>query len=334
MAKIVLGMGTSHGPMLSTPPEQWGQRAIFDRGIMHHYKGRTWSFDALAEARKDGHFEREIDMETWRRRSAACRAALDRLAAIWAEAKPDVAVIVGNDHMEMFDESTVPAFSVFRGTTINNNPWIPERIARAAPGVAIAIPGHIPPGGAHHEGVPGLGLRITQSLTADGFDVASMTQMPKDETPHAYGFVYRQIMKDRVVPNVPLAINTYYAPNQPTIRRCYDFGKALARAIASWDSDAKVALIGSGGLSHFVIDESVDNAFLDAMKTRSIDQLAALGEPIFQSGTSEIKNWIPVAGAMAELGYPVDIVDYVPCYRSIAGTGNAMGFVAWRGPEA
>jgi 3-O-methylgallate 3,4-dioxygenase len=330
MAKIVLGMGTSHGPMLSTPPEQWGQRAIFDRGIMHHYKGRMWSFDALAEERKDGHFEREIDLETWRRRHAACRAALDRLAAIYAEAKPDVAVIVGNDHMEMFEESAVPAFSVCWGAAIENHPWTDERIAKAAPGVAIAVPGHVPPGGARYQGQPALGRHIVEAVTAGGFDVASLTAMPKNETPHAYGFVYRQIMKDRVVPNVPVAINTYYAPNQPTVRRCYDFGKALARAIQSWDSDARVALIGSGGLSHFVIDESVDQAFFDAVRTRRIDALAALGEPIFQSGTSEIKNWIPVAGAMAELDYAPEIVDYVPCYRSIAGTGNAMGFVAWR----
>ncbi len=60
--------------------------------------------------------------------------------------------------------------------------------------------------------------------------------------------------------------------------------------------------------------------------------MADLGEAIFQAGTSEVKNWIPVAGAMADLGYPPTVVDYIPCYRSEAGTGNAMGFVYWR-PE-
>src|SRR5579862_1592324 len=85
MAKIVLGMGTSHGPMLSTPPDQWGQRAMFDRGVRHHFKGRTWSFDELLEARKEGHFEREITPELWRQRHAACRAALVKLADVFAE---------------------------------------------------------------------------------------------------------------------------------------------------------------------------------------------------------------------------------------------------------
>ncbi len=330
MAKIVLGMGTSHGPMLSTPPEEWGQRAIFDRGITHHFKGRTWSFDELVAARKDRHFEREITLERWRARHAACRSALAKLADVFAAVKPDIAVIVGNDHMEMFNESAVPAFSVFWGEAIVNNPWSTERIAKAAPGVMIAVPGHVPPGGATYPCVPALGRKLIESVIAEGFDVAAMKQLPSDETPHAYGFVYRQIMRDIPVPCVPVALNTYYPPNQPAIGRCYDFGKALARAIEAWDSDAKVALIASGGLSHFVIDEEVDGVFFDALRKRRIGELAALGEAIFQSGTSEVKNWVPVAGAMAELGFALDIVDYVPCYRSAAGTGNAMGFVYWR----
>ena len=43
-----------------------------------------------------------------------------------------------------------------------------------------------------------------------------------------------------------------------------------------------------------------------------------------------MKNWVPVAGAMAELGFAMTLVDYVPCYRSLAGTGNAMCFAHWR----
>ncbi len=48
------------------------------------------------------------------------------------------------------------------------------------------------------------------------------------------------------------------------------------------------------------------------------------------SGHSEIKNWITVAGIMAETRLKMNIVDYVPCYRSEAGTGNAMGFAYWK----
>jgi 3-O-methylgallate 3,4-dioxygenase len=316
--------------MLSTPPEQWVQRANFDRTVKHPWKGKMWSFDELVAARKGDHFERQITPELWRQRHAACRAALKQLAAVFDAAAPDLVVIVGNDHMEMFSEWAVPAFTVFWGEELINNPWTPEREAKAAQGTLIAVPGHVPPGGARYPCVPALGQHLIQALIGDGFDVAAMKRLPGEETPHAYGFVYRQLMSDKLIPCVPLALNTYYPPNQPTIRRCYEFGKALARAIEAWPGEQRIALIASGGLSHFVIDESIDRTFIEAMQTRRIDALAALGEETFQSGTSEIKNWVPVAGAMAELGFDFHLVDYVPCYRSIAGTGNAMGFVHWQ----
>ena len=65
------------------------------------------------------------------------------------------------------------------------------------------------------------------------------------------------------------------------------------------------------------------------VQRRIIDALEALGEPIFQEGTSEAKNWVALMGAMAELKWTPETVAYVPCYRSLAGTGNAMGFVHW-----
>jgi 3-O-methylgallate 3,4-dioxygenase len=330
MAKIVLGLGTSHGPMLSTPPEEWGQRAIFDRQIRHHYRGETWSFAELVEARKQRHFEREITLERWRERHAACRQALARLAAVFADAHPDIVVILGNDHMEMFEPAAVPAFSVFWGEALINNPYSAEHMARLAPGQAIALPGHIPPGGARYPCASTLGRHLIEAATAAGFDVASMKQLPREETPHAYGFVYRQIMGDRALPCVPVALNTYYPPNQPSVARCYAFGTVLGRAIESWDSDLTVALIASGGLSHFVIDEELDAAFLDSLRRGDIDKLGGFSEAHFQSGTSEIKNWLPLAGAMAALGFELGDIDYIPCYRSPAGTGNAMGFVSWR----
>jgi 3-O-methylgallate 3,4-dioxygenase len=244
--------------------------------------------------------------------------------------KPDVAVIVGNDQKEIFRDAYTPALTVFNGKTITNTMFSDERIAALPPGIAVAIPGHIPPEGATYPGAPDLAEHIIKSLTSDEFDVATLTQLPHDETPHAFGFIYRQVMLDQAVPSVPVILNTFYPPNQPSVRRCYEFGESLVQAIESWQSDARVALIASGGLTHFVIDEEVDRAIFDAMQSGSIEKVADLGEPIFQAGTSEVKNWVPVAGAMAQLGFKFHPVDYVPCYRSEAGTGNAMAFVYWR----
>ena len=78
------------------------------------------------------------------------------------------------------------------------------------------------------------------------------------------------------MPAVPLFINTFYPPNQPSVRRCFALGNALVDAIASWDEDVRVAVIGSGGMSHFVVDEELDRGFLDAMKRKDADALMAI----------------------------------------------------------
>jgi 3-O-methylgallate 3,4-dioxygenase len=124
-------------------------------------------------------------------------------------------------------------------------------------------------------------------------------------------------------------INTFYPPNQPTAGRCFEFGRALGRAILSWPENLRVGVIASGGLTHFVIDEAFDAQVIEAMLTGNAASLASVEEAMFQSGTSEIKNWIAVAGIMAEAGLKMRLVDYVPCYRSEAGTGSAMGFACW-----
>jgi 3-O-methylgallate 3,4-dioxygenase len=336
MARIVLGIGTSHGPMLSTPPEQWDARVPADHANpQHFFRGKSYDFRQLVAARKSENLGAEISVDIWRRRRSACDAATAELARVFQEAKPDVAVIVGNDQMELFGERSMPAITVFRGATMDNIPFGPEQLAKLPPGIAISERGHCPPSRVQYKGVPELGGHIIRSLIAEEFDVAQSTELPvgpmgTNSVPHAYGFVYRNIMKDDVIPNVMVILNTFYPPNQPTAKRCFNLGRALKRAIESWPEDARVALIASGGLTHFVIDEALDRHVLDGMQNRDAASLTSLSENLFQSGTSEIKNWLPVAGAMMDLGYDMTLVDYVPCYRTEAGTGNAMGFVYWK----
>jgi hypothetical protein len=330
MADIVLGIGTSHGPMLSTPPEGWDLRVPDDLRMRHHYRGRTWTYDELLRERRGDRLAEQIGLEMWRRRHAECRSAIEQLAQVFAACKPDIAVLIGNDQMECFDDGLVPAFAVLYGDTIVNSEYSADRLAGLPPGIAVSVPGHIPPGGAEYPAAAELGLCLIRASMSDGFDVAAMKRLPRNETPHAFGFVFRQIMRDVVIPSVPVFINTFYPPNQPRIERCFEFGKSLARAIRSWPSGARVVLIASGGLTHFVIDEEVDQTLFRALRAGEISALSALGEATFQAGTSEMKNWVPLAGAMAEVGFSPKIIDYVPCYRTAAGTGNAMAFVQWQ----
>ncbi len=335
MAKIVLGMGTSHGPMLSTPPDKWDARVPFDKAHKAHpFRGQTYSYDQLVELRASDNLAQEITQDKWNARHAACRAAITKLADVFAQVKPDIAVIVGNDQMEVFTDKLMPAFTVFRGQTLLNVPMDEEQKAKLSPGVAIATPGYMTPQLAQYPGVPELADHITRHLMANQFDVAVSSELPEGPrghgVPHAFGFIYRQIMRDKPIPTVPLFVNTFYPPNQPSAKRCFDFGAQLKSAIESWPADKTVAIFASGGLTHFVIDEALDQRVLAGMKARDIESLTTIPENLFQDGTSELKNWIPVAGAMTALGLDMELVDYIPCYRSPAGTGNAMGFAYWR----
>jgi hypothetical protein len=87
--------------------------------------------------------------------------------------------------------------------------------------------------------------------------------------------------------------------------------------------------MASGGLTHFVIDETLDRQILDAMQKGDEGALEAIPENLFKVGTAETKNWFPVIAAVNKAGLRYNLVDYVPCYRSEAGTGNAMAFVYW-----
>jgi hypothetical protein len=90
------------------------------------------------------------------------------------------------------------------------------------------------------------------------------------------------------------------------------------------------ALMAVGGLTQFVIDEDFEQSVSSAMKNGDEAALTALPESYFKVGTAEIKNWIPVIAAMNTAGLKYHQVDYVPCYRSEAGTGNAMCFAYWQ----
>jgi hypothetical protein len=330
MAEIVLGIGTSHGPLLSTPPEQWDLRAKADRtNKQHYYRGKTYDYDSLLSERAPG-FASQIGIEARQERYARCQRALDALGGMFKAVSPDAFVIVGNDQREIFSDALTPAITVFRGSEIEN---IPDNKPEVSPGLKIAEAGNCPPEGAVYPGSQALADHIINSLMTDDFDVTQATKLPKDcarlGIPHAYGFVYHRILGDTPPPSVPIIFNVHYEPNRPSVRRCLALGEALQRAIRNWKGHRRVALVASGGLTHFVIDEELDQTVLDAMERGDRDALSRLPEEYFRVGTAEIKNWMPVIATMIAERKRFHKIDYVPCYRSEAGTGNAMAFVYW-----
>ncbi len=335
MAELVLGIGTSHGPLLNTPPDDWGLRAAADRASSTlMYRGRPYSFADLLALRGAEEFEPQITVAERRARYARCRSALDRLGAIIEESHPDVVVIVSSDHKELFGDELLAGFTVFYGSAVAHLPLSEAALSRMGPGLAVSAQGYVPAEPTTRECVPGLARALIDGLVADDFDVAASQTLPAGRhgnhgLPHGWGFIFQQVMREPV-PMVPVFVNTFYPPNQPSARRCHAFGQALRKAIEAWPEARRVAVIASGGLSHFVVDEQFDQEFLAALATDDVDYLTSVPASWLESGSSEMRNWITVSGALSGAGLAYELIDYVPCYRAEAGTGNAMAFTAWR----
>ncbi|MGA6963883.1 MAG: hypothetical protein WBZ51_09700, partial [Xanthobacteraceae bacterium] len=147
MAEIVFGFGTSHGPLLATPPEEWDLRANVDRrNKALAFGAGTYDFRELYELRKGEHFEKQNALEVRRERDARCQHQLDALGEQLAGVNPDVLIIVGDDHHEWFLNDIQPAFSVFHGKEVFNRALTPEEEQeKIANGGAYAMKIYHPP---------------------------------------------------------------------------------------------------------------------------------------------------------------------------------------------
>jgi hypothetical protein len=145
---------------------------------------------------------------------------------------------------------------------------------------------------------------------------------------HAYGFVIHRLFRGRPIPTLPIMLNTYYPPNRPTPSRCYQLGELLGQVISAFPQQLRVAIVASGGLSHFVCDEQLDREVLKAIGAGDSATLRNLPRASLNSGSSEIANWITVAGAMQ--GHGIKWHEYVPVHRTPAGTGIGLTFLTWK----
>jgi len=330
-----MGVGTSHGPLLNTPPAEWEQRALADRRNKELiYRGDSYDFAGLRAARGRD-FSDECALEVRKARHAACRAAIDELGRRVKDAALDVLVVVSSDHKEVFDDGLMPQFAFYWGDSVNHEPYTKEQLDGMPPGLAIAEIANQPAVSTVRACHPALARHLLKETSNAGFDPGASLRLPagryeNSSIPHGWGFIYQQVLGgDYEIPVVPLFVNTFWEPNPPSAARCHDFGVALAAAISSYPEDLRVGVVASGGLSHFVVEEDLDRRFLDALLAGDREFLASLSADVLRSGTSELRSWIVVGIAARRSGLAGELVDYQPCYRSEAGTGNAMGFVTW-----
>ena len=328
MAEIVLGLASSHSPQLSSPPETWALRGEGDKKNPHlrDFSGKKCTYeDLLATASPS--VAQELTAEKFQSRHDANQRGIAKVREALYRAEPDVVVMFGDDQYEVFKNDNMPPISVYWGDTVRYTPtgasvWPYPSQPRADVWSYGERQTEFPVASK-------LATHIIGSLIEDEFDISHSQYYPEGVgMSHAFTYVYWRIMNGGdIIPTIPIHVNTYFPPNQPTPKRCYELGKALRRAVESWDSQARVAVFASGGLSHFLVDEELDHQSIEALQSRDPARLTSIPREKLNSGNSEFRNWIATAGATEHLDF--EMFDYVPCYRSSAGTGCAMGFAQW-----
>lgn len=358
MADIVLGLGTSHTPMLTLPPDLWAAYADRDRRnpeLAFPPDGLVTTYEEALQAVPSDVRARHRGTEPYRAQAAACQRALDDLSATLRAVAPDITIVIGDDQDEWFYEDNMPAFSVYWGETAPLIPRLPPTGTRDAVAEAIIsgygdVPLDVPVASR-------FGRFLIEYLTEREFDMAHMTHVkqpyggrvarryptrrgelgyvretPSHEQglPHAFAFIVKRLFDNQPRPLLPVFQNTCYPPNQPTPRRCYAIGEAIAAAVAAWPEPARVAVVASGGLSHFVVDEELDRMVLDALHRRDPAALRSVPRHRLHSAGSEVLNWVTLGGAMQQSSLKMELLAYVPVYRTPAGTGGGWAFARWR----
>ena len=298
MSEIVGCIAMSHGPQLLTPPERWPDLPTRIKGPFNPKPG----------------IERELAPETMRDYARRCNAAIaalrDKVAA-WA---PDTIVVLGDDQNENILFDNMSAFTIFIGEETDAS----QKYRYFGNSEEATV--------ARYKVNAPLALEFVDGLMEAGFDPAwSRHTRYKYGLGHAFGRVLKFLELAPSQTIVPVMVNTYYPP-APSARRCYQLGRALARIAARSKAASRVAFVASGGLSHTKIDEDVDRAVIQALEGNDAEYLSSMPSETLVSGTSEIRNWIAVAGVA---GRAAKMVDYMPCYRNADGVGCAMGFAYW-----
>jgi hypothetical protein len=309
MAEIVLGVGTSHTPQISVPWAEWPTL------------GRTQ--EPSPHIPKD--LDAQLQPEVFQRRHSAAQAAVKQLGQVLRNADLDAIVIFGDDQHEQFDDSNMPAIAIYHGEGFSLKR---REYGERTPGWMKVEAANWEQTQAEYPNSSGLAQHLIAGLTEREFEITRCSRLRENVgIGHAFSFLYRRLWPECQVPIVPVMLNTYFPPNQPTPKRCYQLGQAIRESVAEWHDGRRVAVMASGGLSHIVIDEPLDQQLLDALRAKDKQALFGFPRPLLKGGTSEALNWIAVSGATEHL--EMRLIDYIPGYRTPPSTGCAMAFAYW-----
>ena len=322
MAEIVMGIGSSHGPTIQNPPERWLELGEKD------FEDPRYSYAELLKSASP-ELEKELAPEKMQERYEAIQRAIGELSSVMVEAAADVIVCVSNPHGVPATDRMAPVFGIYMSeseSTIERSGH--QTSARRKRPADQTVPARRVE---DYATSPQLADHLMRSLITDGFDVASCFQShPAAGIESVFTFPYNLFLPDRTSTAVVPFLLSRYLPHQATPARCYAVGQAIRRSIEAWDSDKTVAIFASGGLSHQIIDEELDRTVITAMLDKDVETLSYLPRERLNRapGTPEILNWVVVAGAMER--EDMTLIDYIPCYRSKAGTGHGVTLAYWK----
>jgi protocatechuate 4,5-dioxygenase beta chain len=272
MARITAGVGTSHIPLLGRAVDTGQTQTPYFKPI---YDGYVFS-------------------KKWE-----------------AEQKPDVVILIYNDHASAFSLDLIPTFAI--GCAEEFQPADEGFGARPVPVV---------------KGAPDLAWHIAQSTIEQDFDMTIVNKMDVDHgltVPLSLMFGQPEAWPCKVV---PLAVNVVVYP-PPSGRRCYALGKAIRNAVESFPEDLNVQIWGTGGMSHQIqgpraglINKTWDNAFLDQLPAHA-EELARIPhlEYVRETGSEgiEMVMWLIMRGALNDKVRQVHRHYHVPASNTAVG---------------
>ena len=251
MARIVAGLGCSHIPAIGAA---WDNKKTAEPYWTPVFKGFDWTKEWIAKE------------------------------------KPDVCIVVYNDHASAFSLDIVPTFAIGCADEfpIADEGWGPRPVP--------SVKGH-----------PALATHIMQSAVLDEFDLTMVNRMEVDHGLTVPLTLMFGQPKEWPCPIVPICVNVVVYP-VPTGHRCYMLGKAIRKAVESFPEDLKVVIFGTGGMSHQLqgpraglINKEFDKAFLDNL-TRDPKELIKIPhiEYLRDAGSEgiELVMWLIMRGAL------------------------------------
>lgn len=272
MAKITTGIGTSHVPSIGVIIDKNNEQDPYWKPLFDGYQpARDWI----------------------------------------KENKPDVAIVVYNDHASSFGLNLIPTFTL--GVA---DEFLPADEGYGRRQVPKAI------------GEPGLAWHLAESLITDEFDITIANEMDVDHgltVPLSIMFDKPEEWPCKII---PLAVNVIQYP-PPSGNRCYNLGKAIRRAVESYDKDLKVAIFGTGGMSHQLqgeraglVNAEFDQQFLEDLVH---DPVAVSKKPhveyMREAGSEgvELVMWLVMRGAMSDTVKETYKFYHVPASNTGAG---------------